>query len=592
MRYVNPRLVRVALGHEPADAVVTGGKLVDVHTRQIHPADVAIADGRVAAIGDVARCIGSETVIIEAGGHYLAPGLIDAHIHPEVTKLTMTRLADALVPRGITSLMCSFEQVGAVAGMDGMRFMLDEAKETSLKLWHSAPSRLPYTTPASTIAHRFGAEEHAVVQKWEEAVGIWEYLADSIEDFDQPVYEAAEMALQNRLGLHGHAPLAAGRTLAACAAACMRDDHESYTAEELVEKVANGIYGLIRRGTHSDNVPECVRAITELGLDPRHLALCTDDVDCLDIREIGAVDYVARYVIQLGVDPVTAIQMGSLNAAECYRVDQLVGSISPGRIADILLLGDLPSLRVDAVIASGKLIAAGGRMLEHRPSPEYPSFFRNTVRLDRPAAEDDLVIRVDPGARSADIRCVHLDLNEGLLCRGRDATVPVKNGRVMPDPAQDVLCISVTDRHSGRGTTGLGFVSGFGLKRGAIATSLSPDDDNIICIGASTSDMAAAINHVVALQGGQVVIENGRIVAELPLPLCGLMADVDIEEMVATERRLNDAAHKLGSQLARPFFFLMFLSITAIPDYAMTDQGLVEHASRAVIDPVRSITMA
>jgi adenine deaminase len=591
MEYMNKRLVRVALGQEPADLVIRGGKLVNVYTHRVYPADVAIAEGRIAAVGDVGYCIGERTEILDAGGKFLAPGLIDAHIHPDVSKLTITRMANALVPRGVTSIMCPIDQVGVVAGIDGMRFVLDEAKRTPLKLFHSAPSRLPYTTPASTIGYRFGPKEHAVAQKWEEAVGIWEYMSDSIVDFDEPVYEVAEMAMKNRLSLNGHAPVTMGRTLAGCAAAVMRNDHESYTAEELAEKLANGVWALIRRGTHSDNVPECVRAITELGLDTRHMALCTDDSDCTDISELGGVDFIARYVIRLGVDPVTAIQMGSLNAAECYKVDMLVGSITPGRIADIMLLGDLPSLRVDTVVANGKLVARGGEMLAPVASPVYPASFHNTMKLDRPVTADDLYIKVDPRAESADMLCVHVDLNEGLLSRRRDATVPVAGGRIQPDPGQDVLYISVTDRYTGRGVTGLGLISGFGLKRGAIATSPSPDDNNIICVGATVDDMATAINHLVKLGGGQVVVDGGCVTAELPLPLCGIIADVSVEEMAAMERKLNEAAYALGTRLRRPFFFLIFLSITAIPEYAMTDRGLVEHASRSVINPVQKVNL-
>jgi len=592
MEFMNQRLVRVALGQEPADLIIRGGKLINVYTRRVSPADVAIADGRIAAVGDVAYCEGDQTEIVDAAGKLLAPGLVDAHIHPDVSKLTITRMANALVPRGVTSIMCPLDQVGVVAGIDGMRFVLDEAKRTPLKLWHSSPSRLPYTTPASTIGYRFGPAEHAVAQKWPEAVGIWEYMSDSILDFDQPVYQVAEMALQNRLSLNGHAPVIMGRSLAACAAAGMRNDHESYTAEELAEKLANGVWALIRRGTHSDNVPECVRAITELGLDTRHMALCTDDSDCLDISEQGGVDFIARYVIRLGVDPVSAIQMGSLNAAECYKVDMLVGSITPGRIADVLLLGDLPSLRVDAVIANGKLVARDGQMLEPVASPQYPPSFHNTMRLDRPVIAEQLYLRVDPRAESADVLCIHVDLDEGLLSRRRDAIVAVRDGKIQPDPDQDVLYISVTDRYTGRGMTGLGLISGFGLKHGAIATSLSPDDCNIICVGASVDDMAVAINHLVQLGGGQAVVDGGRVTAELPLPLCGIIADVSVEEMAAMESKLNAAACALGSRLRRPFFFLIFLSITAIPEYAMTDRGLVEHASRSVISPVTGVRLA
>jgi len=244
------------------------------------------------------------------------------------------------------------------------------------------------------------------------------------------------------------------------------------------------------------------------------------------------------------------------------------------------------------VVAGGKLVAREGKMLQPCPSPEYPPGFHNTMKLDRPIQAADLYLKVDPQAAYADVLCVHVDLDEGLLSRRRDARVPVRDGKVQPDPEQDVLYISVTDRYTGNGMTGLGMISGFGLKHGAIATSLSPDDCNIICIGASVDDMAVAINHLVRLGGGQVVVDGGRVMADLPLPLCGILADVSVEEMAAMERKLNEAVYGLGTRLRRPFFFLIFLSITAIPEYAMTDRGLVAHATRSVINPIQNVVPA
>jgi adenine deaminase len=291
----------------------------------------------------------------------------------------------------------------------------------------------------------------------------------------------------------------------------------------------------------------------------------------------------------MGVDPVTAVQMGTLNTAECYRVDHLVGSITPGRYADILLVSDLPNFVVDAVIASGKVVARDGKMIEPFPSPVYPDEFYGTMHLETPKTTDDLYITTDPRATRVDVMAVHLEPEEGLLSQGRDVTLSVVDGRVMPDAEQGINCITVTDRHSGQGLTGKGFISGFGLQRGAIATSTSPDDDNIICIGASVDDMAVAINHLVEIGGGQVAVLNGEVLADIPLPVCGLMADVSVDEMARMEGELNEAGYRLGTILKRPFFFIIFLSITAIPQYAMTDRGLVAHATRSVIDPIKKV---
>lgn len=587
MDYVNKRLINIALGNEPADTVIQNGRLINVYTGLIEDSDIAVGDGRIAAVGDVEYCIGPDTEVIDAGGLFICPGLIETHLHAEVPKVTLTRLANSILARGNTTIMTPMDQMGVVTGIDGMRWVLDEAKRTPLKVFHSGPSRLPYTTPASTIAHNYGPEEHKISQQWEEAVGIWEYMSDSILDFDEPVFEVANMAIKNRLLLHGHSPVIMGKPLAAHVNAGMRDDHESYLPQELMEKMRFGVYGLIRRGTHSDNIPNCCKVVTEHGYPTRRLALCVDDLDCQDIHELGLTDYILRRVIQEGIAPIEAIQMGTINAAECYRVDHLVGSIAPGRYADILFVSDLQNFVVEKVIANGNVIAENGKMLNPIPSPEYPDYFYGTMHLDKEKTAEDLYITVEENATKVDVLAVHLEPEEGLLSQGREGTLKVENGKVLPDPEQDILYITVTDRHSGKGLTGKGFISGFGLKKGAIATSTSPDDNNIICIGASVEDMAVAINHLVKIEGGQVAVEDGKVLADIPLPVCGLMADIPVSEMSKMEKKLNEAGSKLGSHLKRPFFFIIFLSITAIPEFAMTDRGLVEHASRNVINPVR-----
>lgn len=587
MSYIDRHLIRVALGQDPAELVLRGGKVVNVCTHEVYLADVAIADGRIAVVGDAAYCIGGQTSILDLRGKFLSPGLIDAHIHPEVSKITLGRLADAVVPRGTTAIVCSLDQIGVTTGLEGMRWVLDEAKRSSLRVFHASPSRLPYTTPASTIGHEFGPAEHMLAQKWNESVGIWEYMADSVVDFDRPVIEAANVALGNRLQLHGHAPATTGGRLAACAAAGMANDHETSGPDELVEKLTNGLYGFIRRGTHTDNIAECVKVVTEMGYPAHCLALCTDDVDCLDITELGLLDFLVKYVITLGVDPVTAIQMGSLNAAEAYRIDHVVGSLTPGLMADVLVLNDLATLDVDQVIVGGKVVASGGQMKSATPSSAFPKYFLDTVRLDDPVTSEDISLSAGQSNGLVNVLCMSLERSGGVIRRRRyDAKLPVRGGKVQPDPSRDVLYISVTDRHSGGGSTGVGFVRGYGLKRGAIATSLSPDDDNIICIGASVPDMVTAINHIASVGGGQVVVDSGAILAEIRLPLCGLMADVSADEMASMERRLNTAAHDLGINLPRPFFPIMFLSITATPGFSITDRGFVDNASHSVVNPI------
>jgi adenine deaminase len=298
------------------------------------------------------------------------------------------------------------------------------------------------------------------------------------------------------------------------------------------------------------------------------------------------MDHLVRYAIAQGVEPVQAIQMTTLTPAEAFRVDHWVGSLAPGRIADLLLVDDLRAFTVQQVYAGGFLVAEQGRPLLALESPGYPPAFHGSMRLEREFAIDDLALTVGRAARQASVLVMHLETSQ-LRVR-REATLRVERGVVLPNPEQDVLYITVVDRHSGRGRTASALVGGFGLKRGAFATSLSPDDDNIICIGASLPDMCVAVRHLFEIGGGQVVVEGGRVCADLWLPICGIMANLPVSEVAKQERALDTALRSLGVTMPKPFFSILFLSITAIPELAITDLGLVDASTRQVVDPILS----
>jgi adenine deaminase len=588
MAYLDPRLIRVALGQQPADLVIQNGNLLNVLTREILPAGVAIAGTRIAAIGDVGYCVGPSTERIDARGKYLTPGLIDAHVHPEVSKLTINRFAEAAIGRGTTSIMCSLDQVGVVAGVEGMRFVLDAAKRTPLKVFHCGPSRLPYTTPASTVAHSFGPAEHRIAMTWPESVGMWEYMIESIERLEEPVLEIAGELLDSGRLPHGHLPFTNGPRLQAAAAAGARSCHENWLAEEVVSKLRQGLYVFLRKATCIDNFVDCLKAVTEMPqVVTRRIALCSDDVDCTDLVELGYADHFVRHAIELGVDPITAIEMCTINPAEAYRVDDRVGVLAPGRIADVVLVNDLTSFQVDTVIADGRVVVRDAALIAPFETIEYPPLFHGTMRRSRPIDEAD-IYQTAP-ADAAQARAVVMHVEPSQIRTRREVVLPVRRGRVLPDPDQDALYVSVTDRHSGETKTASAFIGGFGLQRGAMATSLSPDDDNVICVGASVPDMVVAINHLFDIGGGQVVASGGRVTHELALPVAGIMADIPVAEMADQERAMHQAVQALGADLQRrPFFTLLFLSITAIPEYSVTDQGFVEYSTRSYISPVRS----
>lgn len=582
--YINKPLVETALGIRKAEKIFKGARLVNVFTRSITPSDVAICQKRIAAVGDVDYTQGENTEIIDVKDKYLIPGLIDPHIHPEVSKLTITKFAEAALAKGTTSIFCSFDQVGVTAGVKGIRFCLDEARQTALKIFHSGPSRLPYTTPASTVGYDFNQNNHEQVMQWDEANGMWETMIESIENFEEGVFEPANSYHQTGKILHGHLPFTYGPKLNAAAAFGVRDDHESWFAHEVIQKAEKGIHSFLRKASCVDNIKECIKAITEQGLPSRHISLCTDDLDTSDILDNGYMDHLLRYAIQLGVDPVTAIQMCTINAAESGRVDHLVGSITPGRYADILVVDDLTEFFVEKVYANGELVAENGKNIINYETPNYPDFFYNTMHLKNPLKPEDIYIKAPQGTKSAEVVVMQLLPNQ--IRTRRNAKLAVENGYVQADPSQDVCYISVTDRYSGEGKTASAFIGGFTLKDGAFATSLSPDDDNVICIGANVEDMVIAINRLFSLGGGQIVVCDGVIKAELPLPLCGIMSEITAEEMRNKEKELKMAISKQGTDVHNPFFSQIFLSITAIPEYAITDQGLVSYETKDYINPI------
>ncbi|MFB9208916.1 adenine deaminase [Nonomuraea spiralis] len=570
-------LLDVAYGRRPADRIITGGTLVNVLTGELYPAEIGIVGGRIAAVEPVLER-GPDTEIIDARGGYLVPGLIDGHLHIECSKLSVTSFADLVVPFGTTSVVSGLDQILVAEGLPGVRRFLDESAATGMRIWWGAPAKAPYTVPESTVGHPFGPAEHRIAQEWPECVGIWETVQEMVEHSDPAVLEALDLARERRLPVFGCAPLSDPRRISGLAAAGVRLDHESYSHEEMLEKLRRGMYGIIRESSVAHFLDENIKAVATAGA--RRLAFCTDDVHAADVLAGGHMDKLVRMAVAAGVDPVTAIQMATVNCAEMYRIDHLVGSLSPGRFADVLIVDSLEDFRVREVIANGVPAARDGQMVTPTPAPE-----RGPVRPFpiSPVTADDLVLR----AEGAEATVLTLGFTEQVFVRKRrDVTLPVVNGVVEPSVEQDALLVTVVERYGKTGNKPVAMVSGMGLRAGAIATSAAPDDNNIICVGASREDMALAVNTVAEQGGGQAVVVDGEVRALLPLPVGGIVSDLPAAEMAVLEERLDDLARELGCTLPAPLMYLFFLSITAIPDYAVTDLGLIDCVRLTVVDPI------
>ncbi|WP_136799731.1 adenine deaminase [Desulfosediminicola ganghwensis] len=576
--------IRAGRGLVPADRVVKGGNLVNVMSSEVYPADVAIHDDIIVAIGDVQDYIGPETEIIDATGKYLVPGLIDGHLHSECSKLSITSFAKAVVPCGTTSIVSGLDEYISVSGMEGLQEVFAEIKNSPLKVFWGAPYKTPYTFPKSTVAFNFTQKVHKEVQQWPECFGVWETVREAVIEEDDDTLGALAEAHNNRMPIFGCAPMARGKDLNGYLCAGVRLDHESYDHEEVVEKMRNGMHMLIRESSVTHFLQENMRAVTEVNPQlARRVSFCTDDVTATDVLEKGHMDHVVRLAIKEGVDPMIAIQMATINSAEAYRIDHLVGSITPGKIADIVLVDSPESFNVDAVLTDGKFVAQNKELTYELKSPKRSAILSSELKCAKTTPKD-FEYRVDMETGEAEV--LSMNVVGPFVRKRRDVTLKVENHIVQPDTEQDVLMVSVLERFGRNGNKSLAFCSGWKLKKGAMASSAAPDDNNIVVMGADANDMSIAVNHLIENGGGQVIVADGEVIEFLSLPVGGIVSDLDAREIASREVELTKAANALGCDLPDPLMYMFFLPITAIPDYAITDVGPVDCIALTTFDPI------
>lgn len=568
----------------PADTLILHGNLVNVMTSEIYPADVAIYQDMIVALGDVSAYQGPKTKIIDASGSYLVPGLIDGHIHSECSKLSITSFAKGIVPRGTTSMVSGLDEYISVSGLEGLKEIFAEIKQSPLKVFWGAPYKTPYTFPTSTISCNFNPEIHAQVQTWPECFGVWETVREAVQELDEDTLGALSLSYKNRLPIFGCAPMARGNDLNGYLCAGVRLDHESYDHQEVVEKLRKGMHMVIRESSVTHFLAENIRAVTEVNPSlARRVSFCTDDVTAKDLVEKGHVDHLVRLAIRAGVSPMTAIQMGTINSAEAYRIDHLVGSISPGRIADILLVDNPSSFNVQAVIANGNLVARDHKLTYDLHAPKRSSLLTSELKC-KPVTAKDFEYRVSLANGRAKV--LSMEVKGPFVRKRRDVVLDVVDHVVQPDTDQDVLMVSVLERFGINGNKSLAFCSGWGLKAGAMASSAAPDDNNLIVLGTNAEDMAFAVNHLIKEGGGQVVVKDGKVLDFFSLPVGGIVCDLEPGEVAQREDEMNGAARLLGCNLPEPLMYMFFLPITAIPDYAITDVGPVDCIALTTFDPI------
>ena len=558
MRELQEKL-SIARGDRPAECLFKNAQLVNVLSGEIYRAHVAVADGRVVGVGDY-----EARTVIDLKGAYLAPSLIDGHFHVESSLLTAAEFARAVVPHGTGAVVIDPHEYANVLGLDGIRYVMESSKNLPLDFFIMLPSCVP-ATPFETAGARLTADNLRLMIADDRIAGIAELM-------NYPgVYMGAESELAKIFAgkgknIDGHAPGLTGRNLNAYVLAGVRSDHESTELAEAQEKLRLGLHVLLREGSTERNLATLVPLITPL--NAANCSFATDDKLASDLVAEGHIDHCVREAIRLGLPPVLALQVATINTARHYQLRNC-GAIAPRYWADFIVFDNPQDFTVRQAYKKGILVAENGKYLAPQPAP-VPSP-RSTMNL-RYHAPNDFEVRLD---RAAQIRVIEIVPNQ-IVTRQLLQTPRVENGRVVPDLERDLLKLVVVERHRATGNVGVGFVRGFKLRTGALGSTVAHDAHNVVVVGVSDADILRAIEELEAMQGGQVAVADGAVKAALPLPIAGLVSQRPLEEVVRCIAELNTAARWLGCDLEAPFMTLSFLSLSPIPELRLTDQGLID----------------
>jgi adenine deaminase len=547
------RRLAVARGDQPADVVVRGGRVLSVFTREWLDTDIAIADGWIAGLGDYE---GEE--VIDATGQFVVPGFLDAHMHLESTKLLPDEFARLVLPLGTTAVVLDPHELANVLGTDGVHWLLDACEGLPLDFYFMASSSIPASEFESPRRPLLSGDLESLLRR-RRVLGLAEMMNfPGVVNGDPG--ELDKLRLAEGVQVDGHAPGLLGKELNAYVAAGIRSDHEALTPDEGRERLRNGMWLLIREASMARNLQALLPLVREFGTN--RIAFCTDDRDPEDIAENGHINGMVREAVAAGIAPEDAVVLATINPATWHRLWHL-GAIAPGYQADLLLLPDLERFEPELTLKSG-------RPVDEIPEPHVPEWVKHSVR-NRPVGVADLQIPWDRGKA----RAIGL-VPDQVVTESVEVEPASTDGFAIASPADDLAKIAVIERHLGTGRIGRGFVRGSGLQHGALASTVSHDAHNIIVLGMSDDDMARAVERLGEIGGGIVVVADGDVKAELPLPVAGLLADAPLADVIAKSLACNDAARALGWSGATPFLTLSFLGLSVIPSLKITDRGLVD----------------
>jgi adenine deaminase len=573
-----PKLVAVAAGRTPADLVIRGGRLVNVQSREILDGwQVAISEGRFAYVGpDASHCIGEGTKVVEAEGRFLIPGLLDGHMHVESGMLTPAEFAAAVIPHGTTTIFHDPHEIANVLGLAGVKMMHDESLLQPINMFTQMPSCAPSAPGLETTGFEISAEDVAEAMSWPGIIGLGEMMnyPGVINGDPQMLAEmAATMAAGKTVGGHYASP-DRGIPFHAYVAGGAADDHEGTAESDAIARVRQGMRSMMRLGSAWYDVESQITAVTQKGLDPRNFILCTDDCHSGTLVNDGHMNRVVRHAIACGCDPVIALQMATINTASHFGLERELGSIAPGRRADVILTSSLTDLPIEDVYARGVLVAQGGKLLAECPHYDWPQSARETVRLGKVLEAADFAIPAPAGANAVKARVIGVVENQAPT-KALTAELPVSGGLV--EAEGEVCQIALVERHRATGKVVNGFVSGFGYTGDmAIASTVAHDSHHMIVVGTSREMMAKAANRLGEVGGGVTVWKDGKELALVELPIAGLMSDSPAVDVAAKAAAMVEAMAACGCTLNNAYMQHSLLALVVIPELRISDLGLVD----------------
>lgn len=576
---IRQTLIAVAMGRAPADLIIRNGRWVAVQTGEVLPnTDIAIARGRIAYIGpDASHCIGPGTAQLDAANRFLVPGLLDGHMHIESGMVTVTEFVRAVIPHGTTGMFVDPHEIANVFGLRGVKLMVDEAAIQPIHVWVQMPSCVPSAPGLETPGAAITPADVAEAMAWSGIIGLGEMMnfPGVFNGDENMLAEMAATALARKtIGGH-YASFDLGLPFHGYVAGGAQDDHECTRLEDGIARARQGLKTMLRLGSAWYDVAAQIPAITEHGLDPRAFILCTDDSHSGTLVSEGHMDRVVRHAIQQGLAPITALQMATINTADHFGVSREVGLLAPGRWADILLVSNLEALAIDQVIAKGALLAEGGQLLTDLPPYDYPTWAKESVKLGRALTPEDFRIPA-PAEGQFTANVIGVVENQAPT---RHLRLPVQatNGQIPADIPGDLAKIALVERHRATGEVQVGLVQGFGFTTACgLATTVAHDSHHMIVVGTSEADMALAANTLAEIGGGQVVVQAGKVIGLVELPIAGLMSDERAEIVAQKAETVLAGFRACGCTLNNPNMQLSLLALVVIPELRISDLGLVD----------------